>query len=94
MPTAIPNGAGVGQGKSIPETTDKPSSKGKQVFDGVLLEKRKSVIEEPSAAEPEAPAAGEAEEEDAVLAAVQNGNNGEGDLSSLGGSNKGQKLHV
>lgn len=79
--------------KSVPETTDKPpSSKGKQVFDGVLLEKRKSTIDEAGATEPEAAAGGEAEEEDAVLAAVQNGNNGEGDLSSLGGSNKGQKL--
>lgn len=63
-----------------------PPSKGKEVFDGVHLQKRKTDAKEDSGAA-DANADGEGEDEDAVLAAV-NGGLGDG-ASSLGGSNKG-----
>lgn len=76
-------------------TVKPPLSKGKQVFEGVILEKRKTTPKDQGAVEPEleAIALSEDEEEDAVLAAINAGNlDGDG-ASSLAGSNKGQVLN-
>ncbi|KAF8966092.1 hypothetical protein BDZ97DRAFT_1809470 [Flammula alnicola] len=82
---------GRGRPRKSTNADSAPASKGKQVFDGVLLKKRKAGAKNQAAngdVGAEDDADGEGDEEDAVLTAV-NGNDAQADgSSSLGGSNK------
>ena len=97
--TIVSNGVPKdGSAKKPRHSTDAPMSKdsGREVFDGIVLVKRNKNRKEEEAVggrdgEGEAPNdERDGSEEDAVIAAV-NGGDAQGDLSSLGGSNKGEK---
>ncbi|KIM44271.1 hypothetical protein M413DRAFT_443290 [Hebeloma cylindrosporum] len=88
QPPAVKRGRGRPKKSGASESVKPPSQR--QVFDGVVLEKRNTPAQPASAPSPaeegEEDGDGEMEEEDLTLAAI-NGNGNE-DLSSLGGSNK------